>query len=559
MLESLHVKNLALIDEAEVEFKKGLNILTGETGAGKSIIIGSVNLALGAKADKDYIRTGAEYALIELVFSLNEEQKKRIEELEFPIEDDTLILQRKLMQGRSICRVNGESVSMGQLRLLSGVLLDMCGQHEHQQLLGKEKPAQLLDAFAGKKLAELKDNLKKSYREYRQLQKELSENALDEQTRKREMDLLSFEVNEIEEAALIPEEEEELEKSYRKMSSARQLQETAGLVYGITGYEEDGSAGELIGRAVRELKSVIMLDEEAGILADQLLEIDNLLNDFNRSMADYQESLTFDEEEYARIRDRLDLINHLKGKYGQTVEAVLQELEEKKKRLIQLSDYEEYYRQLSGKLAEEKEKLLQYCKAVSEIRNKEAEELSEKLAEAMRDLNFLNVDFAVTVISDEEYLSEQGYDRTEFLISTNPGEAKKPLSQVASGGELSRIMLAFKSVFADTEETPTLVFDEIDAGISGKTAWKVSEKLGQLSREHQIICITHLPQIAAMEDVHFLIEKQIEGERTVTRIRELKEEESALELARLLGGGEVTEAVMTNAREMKQMALKSKN
>ena len=435
----------------------------------------------------------------------------------------------------------------------------MWGQHEHQQLLGKEKPAQLLDAFAGKKLAELKDNLKNSYREYRQLQKELSENVLDEQTRKREMDLLSFEVNEIEEAALISEEEEELEKSYRKMSSARQLQETAGLVYGITGYEEDGSAGELIGRAVRELKNVIMLDEEAGILADQLLEIDNLLNDFNRSMADYQESLTFDEEEYARIRDRLDLINHLKGKYGQTVEAVLQELEEKKKRLMQLSDYEEYYRQLSGKLAEEKEKLLQYCKVVSEIRKAEAEELSKKLAEAMRDLNFLNVDFAVTVISDEEYLSEQGYDRTEFLISTNPGEAKKPLSQVASGGELSRIMLAFKSVFADTEETPTLVFDEIDAGISGKTAWKVSEKLGQLSREHQIICITHLPQIAAMEDVHFLIEKQIEGERTVTRIRELKEEESAMELARLLGGGEVTEAVMTNAREMKQMALKSKN
>ena len=238
---------------------------------------------------------------------------------------------------------------------------------------------------------------------------------------------------------------------------------------------------------------------------------------------------------------------------------MLQELEEKKKRLMQLSDYEEYYRQLSGKLAEEKEKLLQYCKAVSGIRKAEAEELSKKLAEAMRDLNFLNVDFAVTVISDEEYLSEQGYDRTEFLISTNPGEAKKPLSQVASGGELSRIMLAFKSVFADTEETPTLVFDEIDAGISGKTAWKVSEKLGQLSREHQIICITHLPQIAAMEDVHFLIEKQIEGERTVTRIRELKEEESAMELARLLGGGEVTEAVMTNAREMKQMALKSKN
>lgn len=559
MLESLHVKNLALIDEAEVEFKKGLNILTGETGAGKSIIIGSVNLALGAKADKDYIRTGAEYALIELVFSLNAEQKKKMEEMDFPAEDDTLILQRKLMQGRSVCRVNGESASMGQLRQLSGALLDMCGQHEHQQLLGKEKPAQLLDAFAEKRIAGLKEDLKQSYREYKRLQKELSENALDEQTRKREMDLLAFEVNEIEEAALVPSEEEELEKSYRKMSSARQLQETAGLVYGMTGYEEDGSAGELIGRAVRELKNVTLLDEEAGTLADQLLEIDNLLNDFNRSMADYQESLTFDEGEYARTRDRLDLINHLKGKYGQSAEAVLEALEEKKKRLTQLSDYEEYFRQLSERMTEEKEKLLRYCGAVSEIRKEEAENLSEKLAESMRDLNFLNVDFSVTVESGEEYLSEQGYDRIDFMISTNPGEAKKPLSQVASGGELSRIMLAFKSVFADTEETPTLVFDEIDAGISGKTAWKVSEKLGHLSRGHQIICITHLPQIAAMEDTHFLIEKQIEGDRTVTRIRELTEEESDLELARLLGGGEVTEAVMTNAKEIKQMALKSKN
>lgn len=559
MLESLHVKNLALIDEAEVEFKKGLNILTGETGAGKSIIIGSVNLALGAKADKDYIRTGAEYALIELVFSLNAEQKKKMEEMDFPAEDDTLILQRKLMQGRSVCRVNGESASMGQLRQLSGALLDMCGQHEHQQLLGKEKPAQLLDAFAEKRIAGLKEDLKQSYREYKRLQKELSENALDEQTRKREMDLLAFEVNEIEEAALVPSEEEELEKSYRKMSSARQLQETAGLVYGMTGYEEDGSAGELIGRAVRELKNVTLLDEEAGTLADQLLEIDNLLNDFNRSMADYQESLTFDEGEYARTRDRLDLINHLKGKYGQPAEAVLEALEEKKKRLTQLSDYEEYFRQLSERMTEEKEKLLRYCGAVSEIRKEEAENLSEKLAESMRDLNFLNVDFSVTVESGEEYLSEQGYDRIDFMISTNPGEAKKPLSQVASGGELSRIMLAFKSVFADTEETPTLVFDEIDAGISGKTAWKVSEKLGHLSRGHQIICITHLPQIAAMEDTHFLIEKQIEGDRTVTRIRELTEEESDLELARLLGGGEVTEAVMTNAKEIKQMALKSKN
>lgn len=559
MLESLHVKNLALIDEAEVDFTKGLNILTGETGAGKSIIIGSINLALGAKADKEYIRTGADYALVELVFSLNEKQREILKEMDLPEEDGILILQRKIMAGRSVCKINGETVSSGQLKALSGFLLDMYGQHEHQSLLKASKHKELLDDYAGSSVTELKKELKERYRSYKRDEEELSSNQLDENARNRETDLLSYEVNEIEAAALIPGEDEELEKRYRRMSNARRMKETVTLVHGLTGYEDDGSAGETIGRALRELKNIISFDEEISPLLDQLSDIDNLLNDFNRSLSDYRESLEFDEEEFQKTQERLNVLNHLKGKYGGTIESVLQLYEDKKKRLSQLESYEEYLAFLQAKLQKEKRKLLSDCSRLSGLRAEAAGELSLKLSAAMEDLNFIDVDFSIEVEPEEQHVSEDGYDKITFMISTNPGEKKKPLAEIASGGELSRIMLAFKTVFADEEGTDTLIFDEIDTGISGKTAWKVSEKLGKLAGGHQIICITHLPQIAAMADSHYLIEKQVKQERTVTDIKRLSEEESISELARLLGSGSVTEAVMTNAREMRDMAQKTKN
>lgn len=559
MLESLHVKNLALIDEAEVDFTGGLNILTGETGAGKSIIIGSINLALGAKADKEYIRSGTDYALVELVFSLNENQQKALEEMELPVEEDgTLILQRKIMAGRSVCKVNGESVSTGQLKMLSGYLLDMYGQHEHQSLLKVSKHREFLDGYAGKAMEEKKSRLKLLYRSYRQLEEELSSNRLDENERAREVDLLSFEVNEIEAASLVPGEDEQLENLYRRMTNARRIKEAAYLAHGLTGYEENGCAGEAIGRAVRELKSVSGYDEGLEPVIEQLTEIDNLLNDFNRSMADYMESLEFDEEEFVKTEERLNTLNHLKGKYGFSLEDILASYEEKEKRLQQLQSYEEYLADLQNRVKEEKEKVLALCEEISALRREAAAGLSAKLTVAMVDLNFIDVDFSIEVTPNEDKISEDGYDNIEFLISTNPGEKKKPLQQVASGGELSRIMLAFKSVLADKDETDTLIFDEIDTGISGKTAWKVAGKLGQLSVNHQIICITHLPQIAAMADSHYLIEKQVKGERTVTDIAVLGDGESLNELARLLGSGSVTEAVLTNAREMKELAQKTK-
>ena len=302
------------------------------------------------------------------------------------------------------------------------------------------------------------------------------------------------------------------------------------------------------------MKALSDYDEESVPLISQLTEIDDLLNDFNRAVAQYRDSLEFDEEEFMYLEERLNVINHLKDKYGSTIEEILESREEKQKNLEKLENYEVYVEQLKEKIKKQKEDILQLCKRLSKLRKKAAQPLSEHLKQAMIDLNFLDVEFEISVTVQEDEFAADGYDQVEFLISTNPGEALKPLWQIASGGELSRIMLAVKTVFADRDETDTLVFDEIDTGISGRTAWKVSEKLGRLSRSHQIICITHLAQIASMADRHFLIEKNLKDERTVTGIRELSETEGLEEMARLLGSGKMTRAVLENAKEMRDSA-----
>lgn len=555
MLESLHVKNLALIDEQEVTFGKGMNILTGETGAGKSVIIGSINLALGAKADKDYIRTGADYALIELIFSLNEQQCRQIQEMELPLEEENLlILQRKIMPGKSIFRVCGESVTASQLKKLAPCLLDLYGQHEYQSLLKPSSYRKMLDAYVGEKAEEIRLKLKERLGSYKNIEEELKKQNLDEKEREAKARLLEFEVQEIEAAALMTSEDEQVEKKYRKMIHSKKMKEVIALVYGLTGYEKENSAGASAGYALRELKTIRGLDEEVEPLIAQLTDIDDLLNDFNRSVADYQDSLEFDGEEFTALEERLNVINHLKSKYGNSVEAVLLAAEEKSRELERLNHFEEYINQLRSKAEGCKKEILSLCGELSGLRKKAAVPLAKQLKEAMADLNFVDVTFDISVMAAEDNFAQDGYDQVEFLISTNPGEEVRPLWQIASGGELSRIMLAFKTVFADRDETDTLIFDEIDAGISGKTAWKVAEKLGRLSRNHQIICITHLAQIASMADCHFLIEKGISKERTVTGIQRLSETESLNELARLLGSGEMTKAVLENAKEIRENA-----
>ena len=562
MLISLHVKNLALIDETEVYFGNGLNILTGETGAGKSIIIGSVNLALGAKAEKEMIRTGADYALVELVFQIEkEEQLQEIRQLELPVEEDgTVILQRRIMPGKSLCKVGGETVSVRQVKALAGILIDIHGQHEHQSLLKPGKQLEILDDYAGEALYKLKKQLKERYEEYKEVMRQLSADDVDEETRKREISLAEFEAQEIEEAGLSPGEDIELEKTYRKLVNGQKIQETLTLAHQLSGYEE-GGAGDAVGRAVKEVRSIVSYDETLQEFENQLLDIDSLLNDYNRMAADYLSNLEFDGELFSRTEKRLDVINHLKSKYagtGNSIEEILAYQEKLQEKLEKYQNFDAYKQQLLQKESSLKEALLKLCGKISKIRKDSALKLAQSMKKALIDLNFMDVAFEINVQPEPDKIGAEVYDKTDFMISTNPGEALKSLSQVASGGELSRIMLALKTVLADKDEIETLIFDEIDTGISGKTAWKVSEKMGILGKKHQLICITHLPQIAAMADTHFQIEKSVVEERSVTRIRKLEEEDSIKELARMLGGASITETVLNNAREMKDLATKSK-
>ncbi len=558
MLQSLHVKNLALIDETEVDFGKGLNILTGETGAGKSIIIGSINLALGAKADKDMIRSGAEYALVELTFTVDKpRQREAITELDLPVEDGQVILQRKIMPGRSVCKVCGETVTARQLKQLAEILIDIHGQHEHQSLLQAGRQMEIVDAYAGEKLLKRKAELKEVYQQYRKVLEELSGNETDEETRKRETALAEFECREIEEAELLPGEDAEAEQTYQKLVNGQKIKEAVSAAHALCGYEDAG-IGSSVGRALRELKSVSSYDEILSDLEQQLLEIDSLLNDYNRVLADYLSGLEFDGELFDRTERRLNLINHLKSKYGKTIEDILKYREQAEETLDKYRDYDAYRMELEKRADTLRQKALEICGEISGIRSKSAAALARQMRTALEDLNFQNVAFEIRVTSSGETMNANGYDRIDFLISTNTGEALKELAQVASGGELSRIMLALKTVLADKDEIETLIFDEIDTGISGKTAWKVSEKMGILGGGHQLICITHLPQIAAMADRHFCIEKSVEGNRSVTNIRCLDEKESIEEVARMLGGASITETVMNNAAEMKELAGKTK-
>ena len=559
MLTHLHVKNLALIREAEIDFTEGLNILTGETGAGKSIVIGSVSLALGGRVAKDMVRPGADYGLAELVFLVNrKKQREKLLELGITPEDDTVIISRKILEGRSINKINGETVTLSQLKEAAALLIDIHGQHEHQSLLQKKKHLEILDEFAKEELEPVKEKLAAAYREWKDLKKTLSEAQMDEESRLREISLLEFETDEIEKAELTEGEDEELERRYRRMTNGRRLLEAAGNAYALTGYEEETGAGTTVGRAVRELQSVLSLeDEELSALASQLSDVDGLLNDFNRELSDYLTSLEFDEREFAETEERLNQLNYLKSRYGHTIGEILAYQQKQQERLAALQDYDRYLQELEERLGQAERELGELCERASEIRKRFAEGLCGKIREHLQDLNFLNVEFEMSFEELPEYTA-QGRDSAEFLISTNPGEPLRPLMKIASGGELSRIMLAIKTVLADRDEIDAVIFDEIDVGISGRTAQKVSEKMMLIGRTRQVICITHLAQIAAMADSHYRIEKTVEDGGTRTQIRRLDERESVEELARILGGAEITDAVLQNAGEMRTLAQEKK-
>lgn len=559
MLVHLHVRNLALIEDIEVEFGPGLNILTGETGAGKSILLGSMQLILGGRSAKDMIRTGASNALVELLFQVeNPRAEASLRELGVETSEGQVLLTRKLMDGRSINKINGETCTVAQMKAAASCLLDIHGQHEHQSLLYQDKQLEILDLYGKEEIFPAKEKVQTAYKKYRDCKRQLDELDIDEEQRNRERAFLEFEINEIESAQLVSGEDEELEKRYRKLNNGRKILETLQGVRDLTGYESGQGAGESVGNAVREISRVTEYDTQLDSMASALQEIDGLLNDFNRELASYVDDLNFDDEAFYETEKRLDTINGLKAKYGRTIEDIQEYCLKQKQKLENLDKYEERFHEAEENLKKSREELETVSHKLSVIRQKYSQMLTDKITEGLKDLNFLDVQFQITFRRRKEYTAG-GFDDIEYEISTNPGESLKPLDKIVSGGELSRIMLAIKAILADRDQIETLIFDEIDTGISGRTAQKVSEKMAVIGRCHQVLCITHLPQIAAMADTHFEIEKHQKDNETITEIHPLEGDDSVRELARLLGGAEITQAVFDNAKEMKELAQVHKN
>ncbi len=547
MLYHLHVKDLALIDSAEVEFGPGLNILTGETGAGKSILIGSINLCLGSKANKDMIRNGKDYGFVEIVFGdLSHHQLEMMRELDVEPYDGQIIIKRKISNTRSEIKINDETVTLAKLRKVAELLIDIHGQHEHQSLLRDGYHLKVLDDFQIRETGELRSSISAKYHEYTALKDKLAGFNMDEGQRQREVDFLKFEIEDIEKAELKEGEEEELAARYKKYQN---IQKIYGSVQKTRSIMEEFD----LSIAIREMQDALNYDDSLQNISDSLYDLQSISEDTIRELDHYLDKNDFDEEDFNEVTERLDYIRGVMMKYGGTVEKTEAALMEKQERLSELMDYDVARDKCAKALKKTENELLKLCEELTNQRKKGAKILADRIRCEMVEMGFLDVKFELAFDSLKEP-GANGIDEVHFVVSLNPGEPMRPLSEVASGGELSRIMLSIKTVLADSDEIPTLIFDEIDTGISGRTAERVSEKLKKIAASHQVILITHLPQIAAKSDIHFCIEKIAEEGHTHTNIRKLDQDESVMELARLLAGGSVTEAVLANARELKNLA-----
>ncbi len=553
MLVNLHVKNLALIEEENIDFSEGLNILTGETGAGKSIILGSISAALGAKCSPEFIRTGCEYGLAEVTFSIEDNASKElIKDLGvLDIDEGELVISRKISPQRSQFKVNGQSFTASQTRQLANLLINIHGQRDNLILIDENNQLNVIDEYCMDYIKDTLIDFKEAYKNYKSLKAELDELDINEEERQRQISFLEYEINEIESATLTINEDEEVEKKYNKMRNFQKIMEELDTSSNLLYLGED-NISDMISEIFRAVTKASEYDESLVDAKNTLSSIEDLIGDVSHQISNYISDLEFNEEEFNQLEQRLDLINNLKMKYGKTIEQILLSLEEKQNKLEALENLNSVVDRKKEELKRAKDKALSLAKTLSDTRKEKAMALKKEFIKALKELNFLDVKFEIEFNTKE--MGTNGIDEITFMISTNPGEELKPLAKVSSGGELSRIMLAIKSVMASKNDQKTYIFDEIDAGISGKTASLVATKLAKLSNHNQIICITHLPQIAAMASKHFIIEKSLANNRTISNIRGLNEEDSLKELARLLGDGEITKATLLNATELKRKA-----
>lgn len=552
MLEHLHIRNVALIKESEISFGDGLNILTGETGAGKSMIIDSLQFALGGRAGKDFLRHGEKQAAVEALFSVQSQAltEKLAENGIAPEEDGTLLITRTLSEaGKSVCRINGSTVTVGMLKEIAEDMIDIYGQHEHQSLLNPVKHIRLLDRFCGAGFGEAMEEYKNSRQRLKDLEKQLAILIGDESQREQRMDMLLFQKEEIEAAELREGEEDALLEQKKRLSSMERLIRLTGesitLLY--DGDDRAPSACDQLGDALAKLQEAAEYDAALSPLADALADGYAAVEDCARELKREAENQEADPEELERIEERLQLFYKLKRKYGGSIEAVLEFYEKAVQELEFLSNSSEKAAELSAEKAEEEKRLSALAETLTARRRATAEQVEEQIETALHDMEMKHARFHIQIEEKADWGAD-GKDKVEFLISANAGEPLKPLAKIASGGEMSRVMLALKTVLVDADEIGTFIFDEIDTGVSGRTARRVGEKMRFLGGKRQLLCITHLPQIAAMADNHFLIEKESDAGETVTRVTALDEEGAVREVARLMN--DVTETTLAAAREL---------
>jgi len=562
MIDHLRIENVALIDEVEVNFAPGLNILTGETGAGKSILVDSINFLLGGKATRELVRVGADFAFVEGILECTDPfVKAGLSEFGVDTADDQIVLSRMMHvdTGKTVCKINRRTVTVGMLRDVASLLVDVHGQHEHQSLLDSGKQMRLLDQFCGAELESLKATLAEHLKQYRETDKAIKNIAGIGNQRDAQIEIWRFQLAEIEKAALKPGEEDNLTEKRNRLSSLDKLEKNARgaleLLYRSNNIQL--CAVDQVSRASAMVAEISRIDSAREPLLANIIEASQLLQDIVAHLRDYTDELDADPNELEKIEARLDVIYRTKKKYGGDVEFILKKQQELQQNLDNLENSDAEIARLKHTRRKIVMQITTVCDEINALRTEAAQRVATGISEVLKDLGMKNARFFVDIKRKTAFGSD-GNDIVEFMISPNPGEPEKPLKRIASGGEMSRIMLAIKTVLADADHMDTVIFDEVDTGVSGRTAQQVAEKLMGISRRRQILCITHLPQIAAMADTHFLIEKSAQDQRTVTRVFPLQSEAMTSELARLIGGAQITEATMAAAREMKSQANEMK-
>ena len=534
MINTLHIKNFGIIDEICIDLNKGFNVLTGETGAGKTLIIGALEILAGGRFSKEMIRKDEEYSFVEMSISNN-------------LQEEDIILSREInVNGKNLCKINGRMVSVKELKAFMETVIDIHGQHDNQSLLNSSLHIELLDKFADSKLRKIKELYIQKYGEYKKLKEEILKNYGDDKEKQRKLDLLKYQLNEIEEAKLKNGEEEELEDKKKKILNSEKLSKNLE----IAENEISNISQDSILTAVKALEKIEDINKNYKIVAQKLKSIYYDVEDLGREISGYSEDIYFDEQEIENVENRLNLIFSMKRKYGNNIEEILKYKEEVKQEIYEIENLEEYTNKLKKDLEVLEAEMKELCKKMNAIRIEYSKVLEEQIQKDLIDLEMKNTKFKVQTDYDiNNNFNENGQEKIEFLIMTNVGEDFKPLAKIASGGEMSRIMLAIKKVLADVDEVETLVFDEIDTGISGIAANKVGEKMKQISKSHQVICVTHLATIAAKGDSNYFISKEVKGEKTRTNISLLKDESLLKEIARI-ASGEVTAVSMQYAREL---------